>query len=154
MTREMSTYSRSTDSLPDFVVENQLNTFVYLKFLICPPCCHDDAKLEKIRHITKLHLIKRLLQVTKLDILIHSAFHQWRIHRLRRRRPLPRNFHGRLALENPLRHRPRARHHHRHPDGANEYRRARLLPAAPIRDADQTLGACRGEWPDAGRFPI
>ena len=40
---------------------------------------HDDAKLEKIRHITKLHLIKRLLQVTKLDILIHSAFHQWRI---------------------------------------------------------------------------
>lgn len=78
MTREMPTYSRSTDSLPDFVVENQLNTFVYLKFLICPPCCHDDAKLEKIRHITKLHLIKRLLQVTKLDILIHSAFHQWR----------------------------------------------------------------------------
>ena len=66
MTREMPTYSRSTDSLPDFVVENQLNTFVYLKFLICPPCCHDDAKLEKIRHITKLHLIKRLLQVTKL----------------------------------------------------------------------------------------
>ena len=58
MTREMSTYSRSTDSLPDFVVENQLNTFVYLKFLICPPCCHDG---------------------TKLDILIHSAFHQWRI---------------------------------------------------------------------------
>lgn len=47
MTREMPTYSRSTDSLPDFVVENQLNTFVYLKFLICPPCCHDDAKLEK-----------------------------------------------------------------------------------------------------------
>ena len=79
MTREMPTYSRSTDSLPDFVVENQLNTFVYLKFLICPPCCHDDAKLEKIKHITKLHLIKRLLQVTKLDILIHSAFHQWRI---------------------------------------------------------------------------
>ena len=79
MTREMPTYSRSTDSLPDFVVENQLNTFVYLKFLICPPCCHDDAKLEKIRHTTKLHLIKRLLQVAKLDILIHSAFHQWRI---------------------------------------------------------------------------
>ena len=67
------------NSLPDFIPENQLNTFVYLKFLICPPCCHDGTKLEKIRHITKLHPIKRLLQVTKLDILIHSAFHQWRI---------------------------------------------------------------------------
>ena len=58
MTREMLTYSRSTDSLPDFVVENQLNTFVYLKFLICPSRCHDG---------------------TKLDIILHSALHQYKV---------------------------------------------------------------------------
>ena len=79
MTREMLTYSRSTDSLPDFVVENQLNTFVYLKFLICPSRCHDGTKLDKIRHTTKRHLIKRLLQVTKLDIILHSALHQYKV---------------------------------------------------------------------------
>lgn len=109
---------------------------------------HGDEVDRVIREITRLGGTVARNPATR------PADDQRRIHGLRRRLPLPRNTFRRLALEDPLRHRPRARHHHRHPDGPHQHRRARLLPAAPIRDAGETSGACRGEWPDAGRFPI